>query len=110
MKAGSIVPGTEWTIVHEWSTPTVTGGRWGFGVHANAKASSVAACTVVNQSHVGRLTACSVMPASAANGNSGRSRKYIEPVGGRDPRLGTNPISIAVPSSLNTLSLRDQAT
>ncbi|MET4391576.1 LDH2 family malate/lactate/ureidoglycolate dehydrogenase [Bradyrhizobium sp. F1.4.3] len=101
--------------MQEWSTTAVTGGRWGFGVRANAKESNVAACTVVNQSHVGRLTACSVMPASAgmvglAAANSGRLRKYIAPFGGGDARLGTNPIFIAVPPNLNTLFLLDPAT
>ena len=35
-----------------------------------------------------------------ATADSGRSPKHVAPFGGREPRLGTNPISIAVPSDL----------
>ncbi|MER9764325.1 Ldh family oxidoreductase [Mesorhizobium sp. M0138] len=125
LKAGEIVPSAEWTIVRESPTTAVIDGNWGFGFHVNTKAmalaiekaktANVAACTVFRQSHVGRLAAYSLMAASAgmiglAAANSGNLRKYVAPFGGREARLGTNPISIAVPSDLKAPFLLDMAT
>ncbi|GLR45257.1 dehydrogenase [Mesorhizobium amorphae] len=125
VKAGDIVPGAEWTTVRETPTTAVIDGHWGFGFHVNTKAmalaiekaktANVAACTVFRQSHVGRLAAYSLMAASAgmiglAVADSGSLRKYVAPFGGREARLGTNPISIAVPSNLKAPFLLDMAT
>ena len=116
IKAGHIVPGAKWTIVQETPTTTVIDGHWGFGFHVNAKAmaltiekaktANVAACTVFRQSHVGRLAAYPLMAIregmiGIATADSGRSPKIVAPYGGREARLGTNPISIAVPSYLD---------
>src|SRR5436309_10295067 len=70
IKAGHIVPGAQWSIVQETPTTTVIDGHWGFGFHVNAKAMALtskkaksangAACSVLRQSHVGRLGACSM--------------------------------------------------
>ena len=113
VKAGHIVPGAEWTIVQESPTTTVIDGHWGFGFHVNAKAmaltiekaktANVAACTVFRQSHVGRLAAYPMMAMregmiGLVTADFRRSPKHVAPFGGREPRLGTNPISIAVPS------------
>src|SRR5262245_21232318 len=113
IKAGHIVPGAKWTIVQESPATTVIDGHWGFGFHVNAKAmqlpiekaksTNVAACTVVRQSHVGGLAAYPLMAIKEgmiglATADSGRSPKMVAPFGGRDARLGTNPIAIAVPS------------
>lgn len=125
LKAREIVPGAEWTIVQESPTTAAIDGHWGFGFHVNAKAmaltiekaktTNVAACTVFRQSHVGRLAAYSLMAASAgmiglAAAGSSRSFKYVAPFGGRQARLGTNPIAIAVPSDLKAPFLLDMAT
>ncbi|AVA24207.1 Ldh family oxidoreductase [Rhizobium sp. NXC24] len=125
MKAGDIVPGAEWKIVRESATTAVIDGNWGFGFHVNANAmalaiekaknANVAACTVFRQSHVGRLAAYVSMAATAgmigvAMADSGNLRKYVAPFGGREARLGTNPISIAVPSNLDAPFLLDMAT
>jgi uncharacterized oxidoreductase len=125
IKAGHIVPGAKWTIVQESPTTTVIDGNWGFGFHVNAKAmaytiekaktANVAACTVFRQSHVGRLAAYPLMAAKAgmialATADSGRSPKHVAPFGGREARLGTNPISIAVPSDLEAPFYLDMAT
>lgn len=125
IKAGHIVPGAEWTIVQESPTTTVIDGNWGFGFHVNARAmahtiekartANVAACTVLRQSHVGRLAAYPLMAARAgmigiAAADSGRSPKHVAPFGGREARLGTNPISIAVPSDLEGPFYLDMAT
>ena len=125
VKAGHIVPGASWKIVQESSTTTVIDGHWGFGFHVNAKAmaltiekaktANVAACTVFRQSHVGRLAAYPMMAIAEgmiglATADSGRSPKHVAPFGGREPRLGTNPISIAVPSDLEAPFYLDMAT
>lgn len=125
IKVGHIVPGEKWTIVQESPATTVIDGHWGFGFYVNAKAmeltiekakkSNVAACTVFRQSHVGRLAAYPLMAARAgmigiATADSGRSTKVVAPFGGREARLGTNPISIAVPSDLDGPIYLDMAT
>src|SRR5262249_10273275 len=103
----------------------VIDGHWGFGFHVNAKAmqltidkakkTNVAACTVFRQSHVGRLAVYPLMAAKEgmigiATADSGRSPKAVAPFGGREARLGTNPISIAVPSDLDAPFYLDMAT
>lgn len=125
IKAGHIVPGAEWTIVQESATTTVIDGHWGFGFHVSAKAmahtiekaktANVAVCTVSRQSHVGRLAAYPLMAANVgliglAAAGSGCSPKDVAPFGGRQARLGTNPISIAVPSDLKAPFFLDMAT
>ena len=125
IKAGHIVPGAKWTIVQETPTTTVIDGHWGFGFHVNAKAmemtinkartANVAACTVFRQSHVGRLAHYPLMAMregmiGIAAADSGRSPKHVAPFGGREARLGTNPLSIAVPSDLEAPFYLDMAT
>jgi len=125
IKAGHIVPGAKWEIARESPTTTVIDGHWGFGFHVNAKAmaltiekarnANVAACTVFRQSHVGRLAAYPLMAMregmiGLATADSGRSPKHVVPFGGREARLGTNPISIAVPSDLEAPFYLDMAT
>src|SRR6476659_6147737 len=125
VKVGHIVPGAKFEIVQESPATTVIDGHWGFGFHVNAKAmqliidkaqkTNVAACTVYRQSHVGRLAAYPLMAAregmiGLATADSGRSPKAVAPFGGREARLGTNPISIAVPSDLEAPFYLDMAT
>src|SRR2546423_14979422 len=45
-----------------------------------------------------------------ATADSGRSPKHVAPFGGKEARLGTNPISIAVPSDLDAPFYLDMAT
>ncbi len=125
IRAGHIVPGAEWKIVRETPATTVIDGHWGFGFHVNAKAmqltidkartTNVAAATVLRQSHVGRLAAYPLMASregmiGIATADSGRSPKVVAPFGGREARLGTNPIAIAVPSDLEGPFCLDMAT
>jgi LDH2 family malate/lactate/ureidoglycolate dehydrogenase len=125
IKVGHIVPGAPFKVVQESPTTTVIDGHWGFGFVVNekamrltiekAKAANVAATTVFRQSHVGRLGAYPLMAAEAgmigiATADSGRSAKAVAPFGGREARLGTNPISIAVPSDLPGPLCLDMAT
>ena len=111
---GHIVPGAPFEIVRETPTTTVVDGHWGFGYVASeramritidkAGANNVAAATVVRQGHVGRVSDYPVMAAKAGligmmTADSGRSNKQVVPFGGRERRLGTNPICIAMPSN-----------
>jgi len=125
IRANQIVPGAPWEIVQESATTTVIDGHWGFGYIVNEKAmrltiekarkTNVAATTVFRQSHIGRLAPYPLMAAEAgmigiATADSGRSPKVVAPFGGREARLGTNPIAIAVPSDLDAPLYLDMAT
>jgi LDH2 family malate/lactate/ureidoglycolate dehydrogenase len=125
IKNGHIVPGAPWTIVQESPTTTVVDGHWGFGYVVNERAmrltidkarrADVAAATVFRQGHIGRLSSYTQMAAAAGmiglvTADSGRSAKAVAPFGGREARLGTNPISIAIPSDLEGPLYLDMAT
>lgn len=125
MQAGHIVPGVHWQIVQESAATTVIDGFWGFGYvvteHAmqltidKARQANVAATTVFRQGHIGRLASYSLMAAQAdmiglITADSGRAAKQVAPFGGREARIGTNPLSIAVPSNLDGPLFLDMAT
>ena len=125
MKAGHIVPGVTWTIEQETPTTTVIDGHWGFGFVVNeaamnltiekARKSNIAATTVFRQSHIGRVASYALMAAKAGMigivaADSGRSPKSVAPFGGAEPRLGTNPLSVAVPSNLDGPLFIDMST
>ncbi len=110
-----IVPGAEWRVVRESPTTSVIDGHWGYGYVANeramkytiekAEAQNVAAATVFRQGHIGRLASYPLMAAESGmiamiTADSGRGPKHVTPFGGREKRLGTNPIAIAMPSDL----------
>lgn len=115
MKKGHIVSGAKFEIKQETSNTTVVDGNWGFGYVITEKAmqltidkakqTGVAAATVARQGHIGRLASYTLMAAEnnmigLIVADSGRSPKQVVPFGGKEPRLGTNPISIAIPSNL----------
>jgi LDH2 family malate/lactate/ureidoglycolate dehydrogenase len=125
IQVGHIVPGAPWTIVQESSTTTVIDGHWGFGYTVTERAmqltidkasqANVAATTVFRQGHIGRLASYTLMAAQAdmiglITADSGRSNKQVTPFGGREARIGTNPLSIAVPSDLDGPLFLDMAT
>ena len=123
---GEIVPNAPMEILDEAETTTVIDGNWGFGYTVSEYAmektiekalakGGVAACTVRKQGHVGRVADYPIMAAEAGciaimTADSGRSPKAVAPFGGRVPRLGTNPICIAVPSNLPGTFVLDMAT
>ena len=122
---GHIVPGAPFEIVQESPTTTVVDGHWGFGFVVTervldmtinkARKANVAAATVFRQSHIGRLAAYATRATDAGmialmTADSGRSPKSVAPFGGREARLGTNPIAIAVPSDLDGPFYIDMAT
>jgi LDH2 family malate/lactate/ureidoglycolate dehydrogenase len=125
VQVGHIVPGASWTIVRESLTTTVIDGHWGFGYTVTERAmrltidkaarSNVAAASVFRQGHIGRLASYTLMAAEAdmiglITADSGRSTKQVAPFGGREARIGTNPLSIAVPSDLDGPLFLDMAT
>ncbi|MCY4410937.1 MAG: Ldh family oxidoreductase [Caldilineaceae bacterium] len=116
IQRGHMQPGAPFDIIQESRATTVVDGNWGFGFTVSERAmqltidkarqENVAAATVVRQGHVGRLTDYPLMAAEAGmiglmTADSGRGPKSVAPFGGREPRLGTNPICIAVPSNLD---------
>jgi uncharacterized oxidoreductase len=125
IKRGHIVPGAPLEVVRETPTTTSINGHWGFGFVVTEKAMrmtiekaklhNVAAATVFYQSHIGRLGAYSTMAAQEGmigliTADSGAGAKAVVPFGGRERRLGTNPLSIAIPSNLEGPVLLDMAT
>jgi LDH2 family malate/lactate/ureidoglycolate dehydrogenase len=125
IKRGHISPGAPFEVVQETANSTVIDGHWGFGYVVSerameitiekAKQRSVAAATVFRQSHVGRIADYPLMAADAGmvgvmTADSGRSAKTVAPFGGKEARLGTNPICIAMPSDLEGPMFIDMAT
>ncbi len=125
IEQGHIVPGAPFEIVDESDTTTVVDGHWGFGYVVSERAmrmtidkamkANVAATTVRRQSHVGRLSVYPIMAAEAGliglmTADSGRTAKHVAPFGGREARLGTNPIALAMPSDLDGPFVIDMAT
>ena len=125
IEQGHIAPGAPFEVTAESDTTTVVDGHWGFGYVVSERAmritmdkaakANVAATTVHRQSHVGRLSAYPMMAAAEGlialmTADSGRTAKHVAPFGGREARLGTNPIAIAMPSNLDGPFVIDMAT
>lgn len=125
IKKGHLAPGAEMEIVRETPATAVIDGHWGFGfvvtkqvtelVIAKARATGVAAATIRRQSHVGRLSPYTQRMAESGligfmTADSGMAPKYVVPFGGRQGRLGTNPISIAAPSKRHGVAVLDMST
>jgi uncharacterized oxidoreductase len=125
IRKGEIRPGAAFKISKETPTTVSVDGNWGFGfvvtekvmgmVIKKAKAQNVAAGAVAHQGHIGRLTDYALMAAREGligliTADSGKTAKPVAPFGGREPRIGTNPICIALPSSLEGPVFIDFAT
>ena len=122
---GHIVPTARPDVVQESPSTLAVNGKWGFGpvisewtmerLIAKARATRIAAGTVREQSHVGRLADYPLMATRAGfiglmMADSGQSPKAVAPFGGREARLGTNPLCIAFPGSLPGPVFIDMAT
>ena len=120
-----IRPGAEPTIEDETPTTARVCGNWGLGYAVTngamklaiekARAQNVAAITVYEQSHIGRLGGYVQMAARAGliafmTCDSGQAPKSVTPFGGRESRLGTNPLACAFPSDLPGSVIVDMAT
>jgi len=103
------------SLVIERETPVllVCDGQWGLGqVQANrlldrilpkAKAAGLSAGTIRDCGHIGRLGEYAERATDAgivliATVNNGGSGQRVAPPGGIEPRLGTNPLCVAVPT------------
>lgn len=112
LKKGEVNSGVELTILDESPSKIVADGNWGFGqVQAQrltnlliekAQVTGIAVGTLKQSSHVGRLgeygemcTARGLLAILMVN-THGVARR-VAPPGGKAPRLGTNPLAIAVP-------------
>jgi LDH2 family malate/lactate/ureidoglycolate dehydrogenase len=122
---GHIVPNAPMEILEETPTTARVDGHWGFGQVVSTQAMElcitkarqhrVSIVSVFRQSHVGRLGDYPLMAARAGlvglmMADSGQAPKQVAPFGGREKRLGTNPLSIALPSDLEAPILIDMAT
>jgi uncharacterized oxidoreductase len=125
LRAGEVVAGAPFEVLDETPTTARIDGHWGFGqvvseramelAIAKARTLMIAAVTVFQQNHVGRVADYPLMAARASLigmmfCDSGRGPKQVVPFGGREPKLGTNPISIALPSDLEAPVFLDMAT
>ena len=107
-----VVLGAELEVVTESSSHAVLDGNWGLGqligwraaqlAIDKARQGALAAVTLRNCSHIGRLGEYSQMMAEqgfigfvAVNGQGGW--QYVAPWGGLDRRLSVNPMSYAIP-------------
>src|SRR5918912_1565089 len=125
VQRGDIVPGAPFEVLDETPATARVDGHWGFGqvvseramalAMAKAQAAHVAAVTVCRQAHVGRVADYPLMAARAGLVgimfcDSGRTAKQVVPFGGREARIGTNPLCIALPSDLAAPVFIDMAT
>lgn len=125
IRKGHIVPGAPFEVLDETPTTARVDGHWGLGQVVSTRAMAlciekarrqrVAIVSVFRQSHVGRLGDYPLMAARAGlvglmMCDSGQAPKQVAPFGGREARLGTNPLSIAFPSDLEAPLLVDMAT
>jgi LDH2 family malate/lactate/ureidoglycolate dehydrogenase len=122
---GHIMPKAKPEVMSETPTTIMVNGQWGFGPVISewtmqrciekAHEMKVSMAVVREQSHVGSLNDYPLMAAKAGligilMCDSGQGPKSVAPFGGREARLGTNPICIAFPSDLAGPVFIDMAT
>ena len=120
LKKGDVVAGAKFTILKKLPSVLVTDGGWGFGQTQARKlmehlidmalVSGVAVGTMVHCSHIGRLgeyleQAAEAGLVSMVMVNTHGVARRVAPPGGKEPRLGTNPLAIGVPSNDGPLLL-----
>ncbi len=113
LEKGEYKPGVALKIEHETPAAAVCDGQWGFGqvqahrllelIVPKAKTLGLAAGSARNFGHIGRLGEYAEKAASqgliliATVNNCGAGQR-VAPPGGVAPRLGTNPLCVAVPT------------
>lgn len=125
IREGRIVPGATTEVLREHPASLLVDGHWGLGFVVTERAMElalekartvgVAALSIRRQGHVGRLghytgRAADAGMAAMMMADSGRGPKGVVPFGGTDARLGTNPISIALPADVPGNVVVDMAT
>ena len=113
---GSLHPNAHLTIEKESASSIVADGGWGLGqvlaqeltsrLIAKCETSAIACGTLRRAAHIGRLGEYAEMAAargftSMIVANTHGSGQRVAPVGGKRPRLGTNPICIGMPGGAN---------
>lgn len=112
VKEGIIQPGSNITIEQESPGTLVCSGGWGFGqvvarqvmeaTITKAAGIGIACGTLKHAAHIGRLGEYAEIAAarnmvSIITANTHGAAQRVAPVGGKRPRLGTNPICIGMP-------------
>jgi uncharacterized oxidoreductase len=114
IKDGRLKPGAPFNIVKQTAAVMVIDGGWGLGqVQAHrlldrliprAEGLGLAAGTLKNCGHIGRLgeyaeaAAARKMAFLASVNNHGFGRG-VAPPGGKEPRIGTNPLCVGIPTN-----------
>lgn len=112
VKQGVIKPGSRIKIEDQSPGTIVCSGDWGFGqvvarqvmeeTISKASGIGIACGTLRHSAHIGRLGEYAEMAAaknmvSIITANTHGAAQRVAPVGGKRPRLGTNPICIGMP-------------
>jgi uncharacterized oxidoreductase len=124
IKEGLIVPGATPEVIKDTPSAAMIDGHWNFGhvvakkgvelAIKKARQTTIACVSLAHLNHIGRVGAYPTMAAQAGMAaiaccSSGGSGRQVVPFGGREGRLGTNPISIAFPSRMEGPILLDYA-
>jgi uncharacterized oxidoreductase len=120
IKDGRLKPGAPFTIVKQTAAVLVVDGGWGLGmVQAHrlldrliprAEGLGLAAGTLKNCGHIGRLgeyaeaAAARKMAFLATVNNHGFGRG-VAPPGGKEARIGTNPLCVGIPTNADPVVL-----
>lgn len=120
LSAGDIVSGAPLDTISETDTILAADANWGFGrvqcgkltntLIDKAKRHGVGIGTLRNCSHIGRLGEyCEIAAGeglvSQLMVNTHGAARRVAPPGGREPRLGTNPMAMGAPNSDSPLVL-----
>ena len=120
-----IVPGAKLEIVRDTTSGLLINGNFGFGqviAHQamelaiqKARETAISAVSVYNCFHTGRLGSYTAMAADEGligmmMVNAGGCGQWVAPFGGIAKRIGTNPISIGVPTGTGDPIVVDIAT
>ncbi|MDA1015887.1 MAG: Ldh family oxidoreductase [Planctomycetota bacterium] len=112
VKEGILQPGSELRVERETPSVLVCDGGWGFGqvlsrdlmtrLIAKAGETGVACGTLRQSAHIGRLGEYAEMAteqnmAAMICANTHGAAQRVAPVGGKRPRLGTNPLCVGMP-------------
>lgn len=112
VKEGVLKAGGRLQVVHETQSAVVGDGNWGFGqvvarelterLIEKASQTGCVAGTLRRSAHIGRLGEYAEMAADAGMAalicaNTHGAAQRVAPVGGKRPRLGTNPLCIGMP-------------
>ncbi len=116
VQEGKLTPGATLDVVNETPGTIVADGSWGFGqvlsrnlmewLMDKAATSGIASGTLRKSAHIGRLGEYAEMAAernmaAIICANTHGAAQRVAPVGGKRPRLGTNPLCIGMPGGKN---------